>query len=258
MLDHILDFPAFLGSLILMAVFVVAGLAVYFFSQRTLFRGKQETLGDATRTIFLSVNLLFGLFLSLTLNDVVGDLGEIQDAVNREAVAISDLHRGLSHFDSPNIGDIKSDLIEYTQLLIDEDWPSLAEDKLSKRADRLLQQFTSSVLLLDTDDRIEGRILERVVADMDSLSDYRLARLHHALAPPPFFLLVVLFGMFVVMICLGLYPPSKSLAILVSFYLSFVGLVVYLVLALSDPFQGIPGVDNTPLVYVLAEMNIDH
>jgi hypothetical protein len=96
--------------------------------------------------------------------------------------------------------------------------------------------------------------LSRIGTDLDALSNYRLGRLHYALAPPPFFLLIVVFGMVVVMVCLGLYRASRALNVLVSLYLSFVGLVVYLILALSDPFGVVMSVEPTSLEYVLETM----
>lgn len=254
MLDALVNLPALLGCLIFMTTIVVVGLVTYVASHKTLFKDKQDALGDATRTIFLGVNLLVGLFLSLTLNDLVASVGEVKDIAEREAVAISDVYNGLRHFHPDQAGDIQQKLIEYTSVLIEDEWPTLAEDRLSDRAEVLLREIGSSVLLLESDDRIENSSWKRISADIDLMSDYRLARLQGALTMPPFFLLVVIFGIIVVMVCLGVYPPSHSLVVLVSIYLSFVGLVVYLILALSNPFQGMLGVDTVPLEHVLKKM----
>ena len=86
MLDALLNLPALLGFLILMITFVVVGQAIRFASQKILFQDKQEALQDATRTVFLSVNLIVGLFLSLSLNGVVDELSNIQNEVQREAL----------------------------------------------------------------------------------------------------------------------------------------------------------------------------
>ena len=258
MLEALLNLPALLGCLILMATIVVTGQAIYLASHKLLFKGKQEALGDATRTIFIAVNLLVGLFLSLSLNDLSDGLSDITDAVEREAAAISDVHSGLNHFDTAEAGDIQLKLIEYTNVVIDDEWVTLAEHRLSDRAGALLREIVSSVLMLQTSNQIESSSWNRISEDIDSISDYRHMRLHHALNPAPFFLLVVIFGIVVVMVCLGLYPLSRPLIILVSFYLSFVGLVVYLILALNNPFHGVPGVDTAPLKYVLEEMREAH
>jgi len=210
LLDALLNLPAFIGGLLLIGTHVGAGLVIYLVSHGVLFRNQENSLGDATRTMFLAVNLLFGLFLSLTLTDVVSDLSDIRDAVEREAVAISDVYNGLGRFDTDDAAQVQTRLIEYTETLIEEDWPSLANDTLSDKADVLLRDVVTSALALEADSRTEIRTWERISADLDLLSDYRLARLQHALAPPPFFLLVTIFGMIVVMVCMGLYPPSRT------------------------------------------------
>lgn len=254
LLEELLNLPPFLGCLILIAIIVVVGLVIYLSSCKILFKGEHDTLGDATRTIFLAVNLLVGLFLSLTLNDVANNVSNIEDIVGREATAISDVYHGLKHIDSPLSGDIQLQLIDYTKALIEEEWPSLANDRLGHQAELLLRKIGSNLHLLETHSKMEDRSWMRISEDLDSISNYRLERLHYALAPTPFFLLVVICGMVVVMICLGVYRPTQSLVILVSFYLSFVGLTIYLILSLSDPFQGIPGVDHASLKNVLTEL----
>ena len=254
MLESLLDLPALLGCLAVMGIAVVLGLSVYGVAQRALFEDRQDELGDATRTIFLAVNLVFGLFLSLSLNDVLDELKAIDYAVEREAIAIADVFNGLGYFEPGGGGSAQEKLIEYTTAIIEDDWPSLARDRLGQRPGALPRELASLAMTLDVDDRARQAAWDRLIADMDVMSDYRLARLDHALTHPPFFLVVVLFGFVVVMTCIGLYRPTRTLIVLVSLYASFIGLVIYLILALSDPFQGIPGVDVAPLEIVLHDM----
>ncbi len=83
------------------------------------------------------------------------------------------------------------------------------------------------------------------MADVDLMSDYRLARLDTALAEPPVYVIVIIFGFFVTMACFGAYRPQAPLVGLVLLYTIFVGLVLYLILTLSDPFQGIGAQTNS-------------
>lgn len=94
----------------------------------------------------------------------------------------------------------------------------------------------------------------RIIEDVDAIPDYRLSRLEHALAKPPFFLLVVFFAFLVTMVFFGVHRPSIVIISLVSMYTILVGLVLHLILAYSDPFQGMIGIDPTSLEYVLERM----
>jgi hypothetical protein len=55
------------------------------------------------------------------------------------------------------------------------------------------------------------------------------------------------------MACFGAYQPQGPLIVLVSLYTVFVGLVLYLILTLSDPYQGI-GVDPTTFEFMVEKM----
>ena len=86
---------------------------------------------------------------------------------------------------------------------------------------------------------------------MDAISDSRLIRLDNALAKPPVYVYVIMFGFLVTMACFGAYRPQAPLVALVSLYTAFVGLVLYLIVSLSDPFQGAIGVSPTTLEQVV-------
>ena len=65
---------------------------------------------------------------------------------------------------------------------------------------------------------------------------------------------MILFGYLVTMVYFGIYQPRPAMISLLSFYTAFVGVIIYLMLAMSDPFQGSFAVDPTPLEYVLESM----
>ena len=94
----------------------------------------------------------------------------------------------------------------------------------------------------------------RIAADLDLLSNYRISRLNGALAEPPFFIYIIIFGFLVTMACFGVYPPQTPLVVLISFYTIFIGLVLYLILQLSDPFQGDIGVSARPFEYLVESL----
>jgi hypothetical protein len=64
------------------------------------------------------------------------------------------------------------------------------------------------------------------MADVDNMSDYRLARLDTALAEPPVYAIVIIFGILVTMACFGAYRPQPPLVGLVLLYTIFIGLVL--------------------------------
>jgi len=257
MVDRLLELPTVIGCLIVMGIAVMVGLVTYLGSYRLLFNRRSEEQADATRAIFLAIGLLVGLFLSLTFANVVVELNTIKRSVEREAITISELHHKLQRFDSSQADLIQTLLITYTQAAIENDWPALANDRLSDQTEHLLRQLELAILDLEPTNVVQEKSWDRLITDVDRIADYRLSRLEQALAHPPFFLIVVCCGFFLTMVCLGIHPPARSLIVLIALYMTFVGLIIYLILAFSDPFQGVPGIDPAPLEYVLQQMQTE-
>ena len=90
-----------------------------------------------------------------------------------------------------------------------------------------------------------------IATDLDALSDHRFIRLDAALAKPSVYIYVIIFGFLVTMACFGVYRPQGPLVVLVSLYTVFVGLVLFLIVKLSDPFQGDIGVTPATFEYLV-------
>ena len=127
---------------------------------------------------------------------------------------------------------------DYTQAVIDDDWPALANDRLGERAGALKRQLAESVWNLEPATPIQEKLWSQILTDIDAISDYRWIRLDNALAEPPVYIYAIIFGFLVTMACFGAYRPQLPLVALVSLYTVFIGLVLYLILAVSDPFRG--------------------
>jgi len=220
------------------------GLVVYVVSYKFITKYKSDDLRGPSSSLFRVVGLLLSLMLSLAFGEVIVELVTIRNAVEREAVAISDTHKNLKLFDINRTGEIQTILIDYTQAVIDDDWPALANDNLGQRAGALEQQLSDAVMKLKPTTAMQEKLWSRIIDDIDRMADYRLTRLDYAVAEPPVYIFVIIFGFFVTMACFGSHRPQTPLIVLVLLYTVFIGWVLYLILTLSDPFQGI-GVEPT-------------
>jgi len=128
------------------------------------------------------------------------------------------------------------------------------DDKLSQRVEGLSRQVVEAVINLKPANSNQEMLRSQIIADLDLLSDYRVTRLNGALAAPPFFIYIIIFGFLVTMACFGAYPPQPPLIVLMLFYTVFIGLVLYIILQLSDPFQGGIGVSARPFEYLVEMM----
>jgi hypothetical protein len=258
MIEALLSLPTILGCFVFTGLTTAIGLTVYFVTFRLHTRRQTDDamkeIGQAIGNLFRVVGWLFTLLLSLTFTDVVSELAVTETALQAEATAISDTYHNMRRLGLEETTAIQTLLVDYTQAIIDDDWPALAHDRLSERADASLRQLEDAVLDIKTTNAMQETLLSRVIADMDMISDYRLTRLQQAREQPSVVLVVVFSGYLVTMVYFGIYQPRRILLGFLSFYTVFVGVVIYLILAMSDPFQGAMTIASGPLEYVIESM----
>jgi hypothetical protein len=251
MIEFILSLPTWIGCGIAMVSTTILGLVVYVISYKFNEKYKKFDLKDPITSLTQTVGILVSLVLSLTFGEAITEWQAIKNAIDRETVAISDTYINLKYFDSEATREIRAVLIDYTQAIIDDDWPAMANDQLGQRTSSLKRQFTEKVLELKPANSIHKEIRSSILADIDTLSDYRLTRLNYSLAKPPVYSFIVIFGFLVSMACFGVYQPHVPLITLVSLFTIFIGMLFYFILAMSDPFQGKTIVDPTPFEYLI-------
>ena len=127
----------------------VVGLVVYLVFYKFISKYQSYDLKEPTSSLFRVVGTLVSLMLALAFSEVIVDLRTIRNAVQREAVAISDSFKNLKLFDIERTREIRTILVEYTQAVIDDDWPALANDEFGQRTGDLKMQLREAVMNSD-------------------------------------------------------------------------------------------------------------
>jgi hypothetical protein len=233
-------------------------MAVYFAVFQLYERRQSEEavkeISQATSNLMRVVGWLFTLLLSLTFTDAVGESSLTEAAVEGEAAALASIDHNLRRFGSDESNKIRNLLIQYTREVIDHDWPTLAEGRLSDQTHATMRELEDAVLRMEATHAIQETLRTRLIADVDKVSAFRISRLQQAREAPSLVLIVVFIGYLITMVYFGIYKPRRVFVYLLSLYTVFVGIVVYMILALYTPFQGAASVDSAPLHLVLEAM----
>jgi len=251
--DFILSVPDWAGALVAVLFSTAVGLGVYWLSSRLVERYQGADLKQAAQSLLFALGIFIALMLSLAFGEAVSEWRDVQNAIKDEAIAISDTFEALERFDQ-NTDPARIAVLDYVQAVIDDDWPALADDSLGDQAGELRKRLVVEALALEPASPGEEEVMSRLLDDLDSMSDARQSRLAAALAQPPLYTYVVFVAFIINMAFFGVYRPQPLLLGFVSLFTGLVGLVLYLILDLSDPFQGIISVDPKPLVNLLEVM----
>lgn len=242
MIDTLLSLPDFVGGLIMASLTTLVGISVYLVSYWLISRYQSSDLKDPASGLFRVIGILLSLVLSLAFGEVIVEYRGIQKSIKGEVMAIADLSVSLEQFTSQEIQLPQALLLEYTQAIIDDDWPALANDSIGQTTRGLLRQLSRSIHDLETHTPVEEILKTQMMGDIDQLYDFRRIRLNNTLSQPPVYTFVIVLGFLITAACFGVYRPQGPLIVLVSFYTAFIGVVLYLILSLSDPFQGRVGI----------------
>lgn len=237
MLDGLTQFPVWLGIFVTVIVMCVAGLASYRLT-RVLVESSERIPGRAVNNLFRVVGVLFSLMISLAFNSVVTEHNGVEQSVRLETAAIADTLDALDAYGHPTAEAAKETALEYTRLVVEDDWPALAVGELGDDAGAALSQLAEQAQTLEAADVIQEERRTRILTDIDAMSDARRARLNVALADPPVYFYVLFVGFLVTMALFGNYAPRRTLIVLLCVYSAFIGLLVYIMVATIVPFDG--------------------
>jgi hypothetical protein len=242
MIDALLSLPVLIGGTFFMVLTTALGLGAYLLTSRIHSRrGSEDAIKElegATGNLMRVVGWLLCLLLSMTFADVLGELGITETAIVSESTAILDVHHDLRRFGSEETGEIHAALVDYVQSVIDDEWPALADHRLSERTDTSLRRVEDAILSLEAAGALQETLRTRLIADLDLMSGYRMSRLQQAREPAPFSLGIVFFGYLITMVFFGVYPVRRAMVVSMSLYTCFVGVIIYVNLMMSNPFEG--------------------
>lgn len=248
MVDFFVRIPFFLGLPVFCLMMIGLGLGALFIFRWILRRFASSSDSDKPVTnVFRVCGALLGLLLSLTFASVQSKIWRLRDAVELEAAQIVDIHTDLNLYESDAASAIQGKLIAYANTLIEDEWEALSRDRLSPEAQALFADIQTGVLDLAASTPRQTSLRANLLQDVDEISDHRQTRLHHATSQSPVFLPIALFGFVIVSALFAVHKLDATLVIYVSLYCIFIGVVLYFILAMNDPFQGVVRVSSEPI-----------
>ena len=145
---------------------------------------------------------------------------------------------------------LKAILLEYLDVVIVDEWPELLQGRQSQKAESLFFKVDSGILTLKPLTPYQVELKKRLLRNIDEISDLRVARIYLGTGTLEWFIVVVLVGFLISAFLLSVYPPGKVRAIFIAFYAAFIGIVLYSIVALDHPYDGVMQVSVKPLQMV--------
>lgn len=242
MVDWLTPLPMWLGIIIAMIATSALGLLAYWISSKLNANRCDNSEREVAGAIFGAVALFVSLILPLAFTDAFQEMVNVENSVKAEVAALNDVLSALDSFETDSADDARASVLAYTRSVVGDDWEALEDDELSPVTTAAFGEAVTQVLAIEAHTPPQEERKTRMLDDLDSVSNARQERQNHALSRPTAYVSIVLAGLSITTALLGVHSPRPRLVAFVILYTAFIGAVLYVIVAIGDPFEGALGV----------------
>ena len=250
--------PNWLFETLTIFLFVAFGLTGLFASRRWM-RGMhfQHSYNDLVGFYLAGITVLYGVTLGLFAIGVWTTFTETQAKVAKEAASISSLYRSLGSLPEPLRGQVEQDLRDYTYRVIYVGWPEQKRGILPVENRLLLDKLQKDFELFNPSTDAQRILESNISGQFDILEESRSMRLDSVTdeLPPQLWTLILMGAIICIVVTWYFHIESLQMHIWMTIFIAgLLGLMIFIVAALDNPYRGAISVSPEPLVRVYHQM----
>ncbi|GKY88370.1 hypothetical protein [Sinisalibacter aestuarii] len=242
MVSLLLSLPAIFSALAFVAATIALALGSYL-GMRAIFghHGDSERRELAGSVIF-RVSALHGLILALVFAQEIANETEADNAASHEARLVADTFYDLERYDRETTLQIRTALAHYARQVTDVEWRLLADERqLDSAAWAHWNAAYEGALTLHGDTPRHEVLRDNILRNIREISSLRRTRETAAFhGAEPLFLIAALVGVVLTSAAYFTFEPTRLNILLLSIFASYSGLIIYFIIAFSNPFHA-PG-----------------
>ncbi len=198
-----------------------------------------------------SLRVFYGLLLGLLAVAAYQKFSLLSQDVDKEAASLAALYRDLGAYPEPIRGKLQDDLRDYTYDLIERSWPLQRQGIVPSQGSGLVTHFFDNLLTFNPADKREEIIHAETLRQFNHFIEMRRSRLANITTGIPAVLWwVVGIGAFLNIVLIWMLDMEAHVHAVLSGLLSvFLGIVIFMIAALDNPFRG--GVSVSPDAFQL-------
>jgi hypothetical protein len=250
----IYDYPSeYIGALFAF-VFVGTTLLGILLSRRMVHSWihSERRANDMIAVTLATISVLYGLLLGLLAVGTYQNFSSVSDIVTKEASALAALYRDLGGFPQPIRGGLRDKLREYTRDVIEESWPLQRRGIVPTAGSDRITTFIDELLTYNPAEPGREIVYAETLRQFNNLVETRRARLANVTTGIPAVLWwVVAAGALINIALICMLDMQIHVHLLLGGAISlFLGIVIFVIAALDNPFRGEVSVGPEPIQLV--------
>jgi hypothetical protein len=253
------DLPIWLFGVLTVTVFVAIGLAGLYLTRdwvRDLHR-IDHSHNDIIGFYLAGVTVLYGITLGLVAVGAWTTYSEVEGKVEHEATALGALYRDINAYPEPTRTILQQDLRNYTRQVIDAGWPMQRRGIIPNNASGTLNDFQGHFMSYEPVTERQKIVAQEIYRTFNDLAERRRARLDSITAemPGPLWILVIVGALVCIAVTWFFHTRSFGIHFWMTIQFSaLLGLMIYLIAVLDNPYRGKLSVTPEPLERVYEQL----
>jgi hypothetical protein len=238
----IYDYPSSLIALLFAGTFFLATLVAILGFRRfchSWFHSEHRA-NDMVGFALSSFSVIYGLLIGLIAVAAYQNYSNVLDITTREAGSLSAVYHDLHGYPKPIRGILQDDLRDYTRFVINDSWPDQRRGVVPVGGTHRVNKFLDDLLSFQAATRSEEIVHAETFRQVNTFLNLRRARLDSVTTGIPTVLWwVVGLGALINILLIAMLDMQLSVHLVLGAALSvFLGLVIFLIAAMDNPFRG--------------------
>jgi hypothetical protein len=248
----IFSLPTPAGVALAMASFAVLSIVLYLVLHRLVLVSANEDTRRMAEAVAGRVGIIHGIVLGMMFSNITAEYTGMVAALEAEASALIRLHNAMERQEDERLEPAMEELRGYIHFVVERQWPALRAGRVEagdhELAGRdLLDNVWRSV------DRVEpGPHQNKLMSLVDEVENYRNLRLFDRLGSLlPLFWYIAIIGYVLTLAGFCVPRPSRARCTLAALYGAMVGVVLYGILVMTQPYSPAAGVSPKVFEWLL-------
>lgn len=252
----IYDLPLVAMGLGVVLAFLVVSLLGLWVTRAWVYRtfGLSDDTNESVNGFIAGTGMLYGLLLGLVAVATWENFDAANTLASKEAVAVAALYQDVSVFPEPTRHVLQAHLESYLRYVIDVAWPAHRVGEIPRGGTLILSKFQGALGAFQPSTPNQQVVLAEALAAFNVLVEARRMRMDSVANGLPSVFWIVIIGGAALSIAFTYAVHVASMRahlILTGMFALFVGLMIFLVAALDNPFRGELSVSADSYVLVL-------
>jgi hypothetical protein len=261
MLEFVFDLPLLLSGTVIIGSLCLFANGGFLFVRRKVLPRLRVNVQDSefSGALVQCVMVFYGLAVALIAVNVSQTYSDVSKVVSGEASALNALYRDVSSYPAPSRLVLQQVLRDYTEQVIHGAWPAQRRGEIPSAGFGLMTRFQSELAQFEPVTESQKIVHAETFRAYNILIQARRMRLDAAATGLPAVMwAVIVVGAFIGLTATFFFKVEdvRLHGILVTLLAVFMGLVIFMVLALDRPFRGDLGIGPEPYQLIYEQLMV--